>query len=266
MFPIAFHLGDVTITWYGVLVAVGFVVAVRRAVVAARRNGLSGQMVERLAFWVIVAAVVGSRLLYVLTDLGTYLAAPALVFNPREGGLVFFGGLVAAVGVSLLFVRRHRLSFARYADVSLPAVALGHAFGRVGCFAVGCCYGKEAPSLPWAVRFPASDWEQIAPVGVPLHPAQLYEAGTNLVIFVGLAWWWYPRRRFDGQVGLLYLILYAVSRIVLELFRGDEARGFVLQQQLGPLVSTSQATSVAVAAAAIAGYLWLRDRASSGEN
>jgi len=260
MFPIAFHLGDITITWYGVMVALGFVVAVRRAVVAANRNGLSGQMVERLAFWIIVAAVIGSRLLYVLTDLGTYLADPALVFNPREGGLVFLGGLAAAVGVSVLYVRRHQLSLARYADVMLPTVALGHAFGRVGCLAVGCCYGREAAGLPWAVRFPASAWEQIAPVGVPLHPVQLYEAAANLAIFGVLAWWCYPRRRFDGQVGLLYLILYSASRIVLELFRGDEARGFVLEAQLGALVSTSQATSVVIGAGAVAAYLWVRRR------
>ena len=263
MFPIAFHLGDVTITWYGVLVAAGFLIAVRRAIVAARRDGLSGQMVERLAFWMIVAAVIGSRLAYVLTDLETYLANPALVVNPREGGLVFLGGLVAAVGVAALYVRHRGVSLARYADVMLPTVALGHAFGRVGCFAVGCCYGREAAGLPWAVRFPTSPWEQIAPVGVPLHPVQLYEAVVNLAIFASLTWWWHPRRRFDGQVGLLYLILYSVSRVVLELFRGDEARGFLFEPWLGTLVSTSQATSVVLGLGAVAGYAWmLRGRAA----
>ena len=260
MFPIAFHIGNITITWYGVLVAAGFLVAVRRAIVAARRNGLSGEMVERLSFWMIAAAVVGSRLAYVLTDLETYVGSPALVFNPREGGLVFLGGLVAAVAVAVLYVRRQRLSLPRYADVMLPTVALGHAFGRIGCFAVGCCYGRETASLPWAVRFPASSWEQVAPVGVPLHPVQLYEAAVNLAIFILLAWWWYPRRRFDGQVALLYLILYSFSRIVLEWFRGDDARGFVFGQQLGSLVSTSQATSVVIGVGAVAGYFLIRGR------
>ena len=257
MFPVALRLGDLVITWYGVAVAVGFVAAVRWSVVRARDNGLSGAMVERLCFWLIVSAVVGSRVLYVLTDLGTYLASPLQVFNPREGGLVFLGGLLGAIACGVYFVRRWELSLPRYADILLPAVALGHGIGRLGCFAVGCCYGRPAPDLPWAVTLPVSGWEQIAPPGVPLHPVQLYAAVANLALFAALAWW-YPRRRFDGEPALLYLALYSVDRIVLELFRGDEARGFVLPELLGSAISTSQFTSVLVLTGAVAGYLILR--------
>lgn len=257
MFPIALRLGDLTITWYGVLVAAGFLLAVRWARVHARRNGLSGEMVERLSFWIIVSAVVGSRLLYVLTDLPTYLASPAQIFDPREGGLVFLGGLAGALVCAVVFLRRKRLSFWRYADVMLPTVALGHAFGRLGCFGVGCCYGKPAPDLPWAVTFPVSTWEQIAPVGVPLHPVQLYAVGLNAALFVSLtlAYRW---RRFDGQMALLYLGTYSLGRILLELVRGDEARGFVLADSLGPLISTGQVTSAALLVAAVALYVWRR--------
>jgi phosphatidylglycerol---prolipoprotein diacylglyceryl transferase len=257
MFPVALRLGDLVITWYGVAVAVGFVAGVRWSVVRARDNGLSGPIIERLAFWLIVSAVIGSRLLYVLTDLPTYVAAPLQVFNPREGGLVFLGGLLGALVCAVICVHRWRLPFWRYADVGLPAVALGHAIGRLGCFAVGCCYGRPAPALPWAVTFPVSSWEQIAPVGVPLHPVQLYAAAANLALFAALAWW-YPRRRFDGEPALLYLAVYSIDRIVLELFRGDEARGFVFSGVLGGGVSTSQFTSVLVLVGAGVGYLILR--------
>lgn len=257
MFPIALRLGDLAITWYGVLVAAGFLVAVRWATVHARRNGLSGELVERLAFWIIVSAVAGSRLLYVLTDLPTYLAAPARIFDPREGGLVFLGGMAGALACAVVFLRLKKLSFWRYADVMLPTVALGHAFGRLGCFAVGCCYGKPAPDLPWAVTFPVSAWEQIAPVGVALHPVQLYEAVLNVALFATLSWA-YRRRRFDGQMALLYLGTYSLGRILLELFRGDEARGFLLEDSWGPLVSTGQVSAAILLVTAAGLYGWRR--------
>jgi len=259
VFPIAFRIGDLTITWYGVLVAVGFLTAVRWSIYWARRNQLSGAMVERLAFWNILAAIVGSRLLYVWTELPTYLAQPALIINPREGGLVFLGGLLGAVAASVWVTRHYNISFWRYADILLPAVAIGHAFGRVGCYAVGCCYGTPAPSLPWAVQFPASIWTQIAPVDVPLHPVQLYAAGLNLTIFVVLVAL-YRRRRFDGQMALGYLGLYSVARIVLELFRGDDLRGFVLEHASGARLSTSQFTSMWVLVGAAVAYGWLARR------
>jgi len=263
MFPVALRFGDLVITWYGVLVAVGFLLAVRCATVRARRNGLSGEMVERLSFWLIVSAVVGSRLLYVLTDLPVYLAAPARIFDPREGGVVFLGGLIGALICAVLFIRAKKMPFWRYADVMLPSVALGHAFGRLGCLAVGCCYGKPAPELPWAVTFGISSWEQIAPVGIPLHPVQLYAVALNAALFVSLTWA-YRWRRFDGQMATLYLGLYSVGRILLEFFRGDEARGFVLEASWGPVLSTGQVTSAVVLIVAVVSYLWCwRDQSST---
>ena len=263
MFPVAIRIGDLIITWYGVLVAAGFLLSVRWATVWARRNGLSGEMVERLAFWIIVCAVIGSRLVYVLTDLPTYLASPKQVFDPREGGLVFLGGLLGALLCSVVFIWIKKLSFWRYADVMLPSVALGHAFGRLGCFAVGCCYGKPAAGLPWSVTFPTSVWEQIAPAGVPVHPVQLYAMVFNLGLFGALVWA-YPRRRFDGQMALLYLGVYSVGRIALEFLRGDEARGFVFEAIWGQAVSTGQLTSAAILVGTAAVYAGIRRRGQSG--
>lgn len=259
MFPVALRLGDTVVTWYGICVALGFLTAVRVAIWQARRQGLSGGMVEKIAFWTIVSAVVGSRLLYVLTELPFYLEHPLQVFDPREGGLVFLGGLIGAFVVSAAIVVRNELPLWRYADAVLPHVALGHAIGRLGCFSVGCCYGTEAPGLPWAVRFPESPWQQIAPAGVPLHPVQLYEAGANLAIW-GLLLWAYPRRRFDGQIALGYLGLYTAGRIVLELFRGDVARRFLFEERWGQVISTSQLFSALILAAVVATAVALRRR------
>ncbi len=260
MLPIAFRLGDLPITVYGVLVALGFFVAVRWAIGNARRQGLSGAHVEWIAFIVIVAGVVGSRALFVATQLPHFMENPGEIFQPQKGGLVFLGALLAAVAAGAAYLRIRRLPLLRYVDALLPGVALGHAIGRLGCFAVGCCYGKPAPSLPWAVRFPVSEWEQIAPVGVPLHPVQLYAAGVNLAIFIALLAL-RDRRRFPGQIGLAYLALYSVARILLEAFRGDGERGFLWEQALGQAVSTSQFTSALVLLATAVGYVVLRRRA-----
>ncbi len=261
MFPVALRLGELTITWYGVLAAVGFFVAVRWVIGRARKDGLSVVHIEWLAFWIIVSAIVGSRGLFVLTQLPHFLDHPEEVFLPRDGGLVFLGGLVAAFATGVVYIRVRGLPLWRYADVIVPGVALGHAFGRLGCFAVGCCHGRAAPDLPWAVRFPQSAWRQIAPAGEAVHPVQLYEVAANLLIFVALVIL-HPRRRFTGQVGLAYLGLYGAARIVLEVFRGDDARGFLFEEQLGPLISTSQFTAGLVLLAAAVGYILLWRRSS----
>ncbi len=261
VFPVALRVGDLVITWYGVLVAAGFFAAVRWSMAVARRNGLRVAVIERLAFWCIVAAVAGSRLLYVVTELGYFLEHPLEVFNPRQGGLVFLGGLLGALAASVVVLGREREGLWRYGDVMLPSVALGHALGRVGCFSVGCCYGRAAPGLPWAVRFPESPWTQIAPAGVPLHPVQLYEAAVNLAIFAALTAL-YRRRRFDGQIALAYLLCYGLARMGLELLRGDELRGFVFREHLGPVLSTSQLTSALMVLAAAVAWPILARRAA----
>src|SRR5678815_3767384 len=133
------------------------------------------------------------------------------------------------------------------ADIFATALPLGHAIARVGCLMAGCCFGKPT-SLPWGVTY--SDPLTPAPHGVPLHPTQVYEALYLLVIF-GVCNWFYPRRRFDGQVMALYLLMYAAFRTLNEFLRGDGTRGWVLESLLGPTISTSQGLSVLVAVIAL---------------
>ncbi len=264
MFPVAFRVGELTITWYGILAATGFFLTVRLAIGRARRDGLSVAHIEWLAFLIIVSGVVGSRALFVLTQLPHYLTHPLEVFQPRQGGLVFLGGLFAAFVASALYIRLRRLPFWSYADAALPGVALGHAVGRLGCLAVGCCYGSPAPDVPWAVRFPESSWQQIAPVGEPLHPVQLYAVAANVAIFAALVVL-DRHRRFPGQVGLAYLGLYGAARILLEMFRGDPERGFLFEGVLGPVISTGQFSAALLLSGSAVGYalLWRRARSAT---
>ena len=182
-----------------------------------------------------MAAIVGSRILFIILEWRHYLAHPMDVLKVWEGGLVFLGGLLGCILTAYFYLKKHRLSFWQVSDVFMPGVALGHAFGRVGCFLAGCCYGKACDALAWyGLVFPDKPGT-LAPGGVALYPTQLMEAGTEFLTFLFLAWK-SSKKAFDGQIFLLYLILYSIFRILIELLRGDVTRGFVIPHW----ISTSQ--------------------------
>ncbi|MDW7710881.1 MAG: prolipoprotein diacylglyceryl transferase [Deferrisomatales bacterium] len=234
MYPILFQHGRLTLFTYGLLLAAGFLAALWLVGREARRRGLDPRQLQDLGVLVIVGAIVGSRLLYVLLEWEHFLRHPLEILALWKGGLVFYGGFGGAVLAALWYVRRKRLPLWTTADVVAPAVALGQTFGRLGCFFAGCCYGAPC-ALPWAVTF--TDPRGLAPLGVALHPTQLYSTGANFAIFAVLYWVARPRQRFEGQLLGLYLVLEPTARFLVELVRGDP-RG-----TLGPL-STSQALGI----------------------
>jgi phosphatidylglycerol:prolipoprotein diacylglycerol transferase len=253
VFPILLRIGPVglfghevgpfTLHTYGVLVALGFLAAVLVVLRGARREGFPAEPVLDVAFVAVLAAIVGSRLLYVLFNLREYTAEPLRALKIWEGGLVFHGGLLLALPLCLLAVRRSGLPAWEVADVFAPAIALGQAIGRLGCFAAGCCYG--APwDPPFCVTF--THPESLAPLNVALFPSQLFASAAGLLIFLALVVY-RPRRRAPGQLMWLYLLLAAVARLVEDAFRGKEAKLAVL-----PWLSATQTISLALAALALA--------------
>ena len=213
---IAFELGPLSIHWYGILVAIGFLAGLWTASRRAARSGLPGEIIADLGFWLLLGAIVGARALYVATFWRVQFADKPIweIFRLRSG-FVYYGGLIGATLAGLLFTRGKKIPFWKVADVLAPSIALGHAFGRMGCLMTGCCYGR-ACDLPWAIHFPADHETK----GVGVHPTQVYEALLNLVLYAALAWL-YRRKRFDGQVFAAYLVSYAVVRSFVECFRGD---------------------------------------------
>ncbi len=185
----------------------------------------------------------GSRLFFVVINAGHYLKHPLDIIKLWEGGLVFYGGLLLAVPVALWYIRKHSLDTGGLMDIFAPSLAVGHAVGRIGCFASGCCYGK-ASGLPWAVTF--LDPECVARTGIPLHPTQLYESAgefLNFLILITLR----RHRSFKGQLFWTYIVLYSALRFTVEFFRGDEVRGYVVAG-----ISVSQVISVIIGLAAMA--------------
>ena len=240
MHPILFQFGSFTIYAYGFFIAVGFVTALTLTSLKIRKSkiGISfGNLID-LFFYTVLSALIGSRVLFVWINFDNYRQHPLQIFKLWEGGLVFYGGVILAVGVSFWYMRWHRLPLWKVADLISPFIALGLSFGRIGCFLAGCCYGKET-SLPWAVIFKSPD--SLAPLNVPLHPTQLYDAANGLAIFFFLSWM-EKRKMFDGQIFWLFLFLYSVTRFFIEILRGDP-RGFLF----GDLFSTSQAIGLLLA-------------------
>lgn len=261
MRPILFHLGGLAVHGYGVAVALGFVAGVVLAARRARRAGLDGGAVVDLAFWILVAGVLGSRAAFVLLNPDHFARlGPAAVLRLWDGGLVFHGGAVGAAGAVALFVRRRGWSFPRTADLLAPAVALGHAVGRLGCLLAGCCYGR--PTAGVGLDFPPGSvaHERLvasgalppgAPSTGPLHATQLYEAAGELGIFF-LLLAARPRLPRPGTLALLYALAYAALRFTVELFRGDTPRFTALS------LTAAQIASAVTAVGAAA--LWLRLR------
>lgn len=259
MFPRLLTVGSYALHTYGLLVALGFLTGVWLASRLAPKAGLDPEQVFGLGVYTALVAIVGAKLLMIATDLSYYREHPAEIFSLQslQSGGVFYGGFVAGLAFVIAYCLVERLSFLGVADTFAPGLALGHAIGRVGCFSAGCCWGRQT-QLPWAVVFtnPYSHELTGVPLGIPLHPTQLYESAALLVIFL-LLLRVHARSRFAGQVFAAYLMLYAAARFGLEFLRGDPDRGFVL----GGALSTSQFLGIFLFVGALIFYLFRRRRA-----
>ena len=225
------------------MIALGFFAALATVRRLAPKSGLSADQMADWAFWFLIVGFLGARGLFVVTRWSDFMADPLSILKIWEGGLVFFGGPLTAIPFGVWLFRKNRLSGWKGIDVFLPSVAVAHAMGRLGCLAAGCCYGRPT-DLPWGIRL-SSDLVDPSHRGVPLHPVQLYEAVALLILYFGLLWL-HSRKRFDGQVGLTYLLAYPILRSMIEEFRGDSIRGFVIEG----LLSTSQFISILMFAVA----------------
>ncbi|HJR59403.1 MAG TPA: prolipoprotein diacylglyceryl transferase [Vicinamibacterales bacterium] len=238
MHPILFEIGGFPVYTYGVLLAAAYLLGLQFALMRARARGLDANRVMDLGIWIIISALVGAKLLLLVVDFDTFRQNPRELLTLLRSGGVFYGGLIAAVAVAMWYMRRHRLPIWSVSDAFAPGIALGHVIGRMGCFFAGCCFGK-ATDVPWAVTFTNEYAARNVgtPLNVPIHPTQLYEAGTELLILGLLLFMERRWRPFAGRTFWSYLFLYGVTRFIIEFYRGDP-RGMV-----GDL-STSQFVSV----------------------
>lgn len=250
MYPELFRIVNFPVHTYGVFLALAFLSAILFTVRLAARDGLPKEKIYDLCLWMLLASLIGSKIMMLFTE-PEYRGNPWQLISLdflRSGG-VFYGGLIGAVITGYLLMRRYKLPWWKTADACAPGIALGSFFGRQGCFAAGCCWGKPS-TLPWGVRFSELGHEITGvPIDAHLHPTQLYESFSMLLVFF-LLLWLHKHRRFEGQVILVYAILYSVIRFLIEFVR-DDPRGDILGLTTLTGLSTSQIISIIVGVSAL---------------
>lgn len=244
---------------YGFLVALGFLFALIYVKKESRRAGLHPDRTMDLFFYMAIFSIVGARALYMINSVGKdFFSDPLMIFRFWEGGLVFQGGVIGAILCWVYYTRKHKMGTFQTSDVFAPALALGHAVGRIGCFFAGCCYGKQCGlTYPFGVTFPF-DPLSIAPPGVVLYPTQLFESFGEFAIF-GFLLWYRRHKPFDGAVFLVYLMVYSILRSILEIYRGDQIRGFVIE----PYLSNGQFLSLVTIIVCLFLWVYLKKRKAS---
>jgi phosphatidylglycerol:prolipoprotein diacylglycerol transferase len=227
MHPVLFEIGSFPLGTYGLLLAIAFFAGAALAKRQGKLDGLAPEAITDLTIAMLISGIVGSKLLMVLVDLVS--GAPlreVLSFGTLRAGGAIHGGVIAAALVFFWKLRRGQgLPLRVTGDALVPGVALGQAIGRLGCFSAGCCYGTETHA-PWAVTFtnPIAQAFSGTPLGVPLHPVQLYNTLANLAV-MGVLLVARPKRAFQGQIFALYFLVEGLGRVITETWRGDVDRG-----------------------------------------
>jgi len=221
MHPVLLKLGPLTLHAYGFFMAVGVGLALWFLYRQAKKEGLDAPRLLDAAFYIMLVSLIGAKIILLTGNVSYYLQNPKeLLWVARSGG-VFQGGLAFGILFALWYFRRKRIPTWKVADIVAPALALGHGFGRIGCFMAGCCFGKDC-DLPWAATFHNEYAHFLTglPLDKALHPVQLYESALNflnaLILYLVLR-----KKTFDGQVFPLYILTYSIIRYFTEFFRGD---------------------------------------------
>jgi phosphatidylglycerol:prolipoprotein diacylglycerol transferase len=238
VFPVLFELFGLSVHAYGFFIALGYLSSLVIIFYLAHKRSLPSGPLFDLAFLAIISGIIGARVFFIFINLDYYKQFPGEIFYIWKGGLVFYGGLIFAIPTCALYIRLRKLQLWKNLDLLAPALAIGHAFGRIGCLGAGCCHGS-ACEWPWAVRL---NTDLVDPIlrNVPLHPTQLYEALSLFILSGGLIYLILRKKLLPGVVACVYFIAYALIRILVETLRGDQIRGFVIEAWL----STSQFISI----------------------
>jgi phosphatidylglycerol:prolipoprotein diacylglycerol transferase len=251
VFPRLFHIGNFNMPTYGLLVSLGVLIGLWISVRNSQKQGIDPDNAWNLGIIVVMSGIIGAKALYIIVDWGEYAAHPGEIFslNTLQAGGVFSGGLIGAFAAAAWYIHRHRMPALATCDAFAPGLALGHAIGRIGCFAAGCCFGKPTDHF-WGVTFTSPIAHELVgtPIGQALQPTQLFESAVELANFFLLAWL-LKRKKFDGEIIGTYFFLYGIARFFLEYLRGDPGRGDVF----GIITGTQL---VALCLIAVGGFIW----------
>lgn len=239
MFPRLFEIGPITIHTYGFMLALGVAFGLCFLFIQGKKQGLNAPKLVDMAFYTIITALIGAKAVLFFGNIAYYTKYPSELFSLARSGGVFQGGLVFGFVFALWYLHKHKIPTWKTADIIGPALALGHGFGRLGCFSAGCCYGREC-TVPWGVVFRDEYAHDLIgmPMGQLLHPVQLYEAALNFINFL-ILFFLLKKKKFDGQIFSLYIINYSLIRYFVEFYRGDHPDKAFLISNSSPYLSLS---------------------------
>lgn len=248
MHPVLFRLPWVgwPVHTYGVMIAIGFVIGLGYVVRESRRVGLDPEKMLDVCFWLLVSGFAGARVLFILVNWREYLEMPLAILTFWKGGFVWYGGLITAFGVVVWLLKRKGLHTWRAADVLAPAVIFGLAFGRLGCTSAGCCFGSQVTGHPWWAIFMNGAWR------IPSQPIMSLNAMAIFALLLILRRY----KKWEGQLTWTLMVIYPITRFLVEYLRGDKERGYVIEGYL----STSQFIGIIFILFALAGYFYYRKR------
>lgn len=212
---------------YGFMIAVGMITVYFFCIPRVKKYKVDKDQLSNLFSLTFFAAFVGGKLFYYLEDLGKYIEEPSLMFHNMGSGFVFFGSLIFAVPFIIYWLKKRSIPIRGFLDILAFVGPMVHGFGRIGCLLAGCCYGKVCDSAI-GISF-TNELAKARPLNTPLYPTQLFDIVINILILLTL-FYFDKRKKFEGQLFLIYIIMYAIGRSIVEIYRGDEARGFIFGQ------------------------------------
>ncbi|MGE5340117.1 MAG: prolipoprotein diacylglyceryl transferase [Candidatus Omnitrophota bacterium] len=239
MHPILVKIGPLTLHTYGLLLAVGILLGILLSLKLGKKSNLDTRVMADFIFYAVLSGLVGAKIWLFITEFKYYMEDP----GGRLPSLItsagtFFGGLVFGLAFVLWYAHKHKLNMKVIGDTLVPGVALAHVFGRSACFFAGCCWGRPAEGFPFAITFHSMQATTGVPIGEPLYPTQLMEAGLNLLNFLFLLFL-FKKKKFEGQVFTFYILNYSIIRFFVEFFRGDDDRGYIFGSMSHPFTSLS---------------------------
>ena len=239
----------VTIHSYGVMIGLGIIFSYLLAIRLGKSLKVDSDKTASIFFWVFIASVIGGKIFFYFENPEIYFTDPSKMITKPGGGFVFYGSLIFAIPTLIWYLRKSKIPVWDYLDIVAIYGPLLHLFGRMGCFMAGCCHGK-ACSPAYGIIFSDPD-TKANPMNTPVYPTQLYSVILLLGIILFL-YFYRNKKKFAGQMFLLYVIIYSIGRGIIEIFRGDEARGYIIDGIL------SHSQLIAIVMIAITAIVWMK--------
>ncbi len=258
MLPVLIKIGPITIHTYGFLLATGVLISILMMLKFAKDENMNSKDISDLVFYTLIIGLLGAKLYLFIIDFSYYTSDSSRIVELFTQGGVFYGGLIFGLVFAIWFIRKKGLNIRKIGDISGPAIALAHFFGRLGCFSAGCCFGRNAQGCSIGVIFPDLNQSTGVPTGHPIFPTQLMEALLNLLNFFILFFIYKKRKKFDGQIFVLYLFNYSIIRLFVEYFRGDPDRGYIFGGMNNPYLSLSIPQAISLAGIVISVFLYFK--------